>query len=347
MPLRARPGRPPRPWLASYPPQGVIVDAHLDIAWNAIAEGRGFLGPPAPGYVVSRSALVGADVGLIFATLYCAPAQGRRAMRTRFVYENAHEANLMATTQVNYYRSCSLDLIGDRKALADYAQSWRKGRLAAVLLMEGADPIETPAQLGAWVDRGVRIIGLAWSRTRYSGGTHAPGGVTDLGRQLLKAMRRKKVILDLSHMADQAVADAFELWRGPIMASHSNAREFVPGDRQLTDASVAEIGRRGGVVGISFYARHLRQTGTATLDDVVRHAVHHARAAGGPEHVGLGTDLDGGFDAGHSAVQSVADLKTLQARLRMHFNKTQVEGIMGNNWLAFLSRSLPPPTSRS
>ena len=322
----------------------MIVDAHLDIAWNAVADGRGFLGAPAPGYLVSRSSLVGAGVGLVFATLYCAPATGRRAMRTRFVYENAHEANLMATAQVNYYRTCGLDLITNRKALADYATGWRKGKLAAVMLMEGADPIETPAQLGAWTDRGVRIIGLAWSRTRYSGGTHAPGGVTELGRQLLKAMRRKKVILDLSHMADQAVADAFELWRGPIMASHSDSRTFVPGDRQLTDESVAEIARRGGVVGVSFYARHLRSSGRATLDDVVRHIVQHAKSAGSPEHVALGTDLDGGFDGKLAPIDSLTKLKELPPRLRRHFSRAQVDGIMGGNWLEFLARSLPPPT---
>jgi membrane dipeptidase len=263
-------------------------------------------------------------------------------MRTRFVYENAHEANLMATAQVNYYRSCGLDLIGDRKVLSGYVRTWRKGRLAAVLLMEGADPIETPAQLGAWVDRGVRIIGPAWSRTRYTGGTGAPGGLTALGRQLLKAMRRKRVILDLSHMADQAVADAFAMWHGPIMASHANSRALVPGDRQLTDETVAEIARRGGIVGVSFYSRHLRASGVAKLEDVVRHIVHHAKAAGGPEHVAIGTDLDGGFDTRHAAIDNLAKLKELPARLRLHFTRSQVDGNMGSNWLGFLERSLPP-----
>ena len=319
----------------------MIVDAHLDIGWNAISAGRGFLQPPAPGYVVSRSSLVAAEVGLVFATLYTAPARARRSMRTRFVYESPHEAHIMALAQVNYYRSCPLDLIGTRAELATYARGWRKGRLAAVMLMEGADPVETPAQLGAWTDRGVRIIGPAWGRTRYGGGTGAPGGLTQLGHQLLKAMRRKKLILDLSHMAQHSVEDAFAAWRGPIMASHSNARELVPGDRQVNATTVAEVARRGGVVGVSFYQHHLRPKGKATLDDVVRHIVHHARAAGSPEHVGLGTDLDGGFDARYAPFDSLTKLKQLPARLRLHFNRAQVEGIMGGNWLAFLERSLP------
>ena len=319
----------------------MIVDAHLDIAWNAVSAGRGFLGPPAPGYLVSRSTLITNGVGLVFATLYTAPARAGRSMRTRFVYENAHEAHIMAVAEVNYYRTCGLQLIGDKAELKAYASGWKKGQLAAVLLMEGADPIEDPAQLGAWTDMGVRIIGPAWGGTRYSGGTGAPGGLTELGRQLLKAMRRKKVILDLSHMAEQAVADAFAMWRGPIMASHSNSRELVPGDRQVTDQTVGEVARRGGVVGVSFYKDHLRKSGRASLDDVVRHILHHARAAGGPEHIGIGTDVDGGFDSRYAPFDDLAKLKELRTRLRAQFSRTQVEGVMGDNWLEFLGRSLP------
>jgi membrane dipeptidase len=321
----------------------MIVDAHLDIAWNATSDGRGFLAPPAPGYVISRRALTSAGVGLICATLYTAPARARRAMRTRFVYENAHEAHIMAVAQVNYYKSCDLHLIRDSAQLRSYVRGWKRGQIAAVLLMEGADPIEDPSQLGAWTDMGVRIIGPAWSRTRYSGGTGAPGGLTELGVQLLKAMRRKHVILDLSHMAEQAVADAFELWRGPIICSHSNARAIVPGDRQITDATAAEVARRGGILGISFYPTHLRPKGRTTLDDVVRHALHLARAAGGPEHVGLGTDLDGGIDSRYGPIHDLGELKqSLPRLLRRHFSAAQVEGIMGANWIEFLGRSLPP-----
>jgi len=150
------------------------------------------------------------------------------------------------------------------------------------------------AQLGGWTGLGVRIVGLAWSRTRYSGGTWGPGGLTDLGVSLLKAMRRQRVILDLSHMAQQAVEEAMPIWKGPVMASHSNARELVPGERQLAAATVAELGRRGGVVGISFAGGHLRRRkseGRPSLENVVAQAVHHARSAGSPEHVGLGAVL--------------------------------------------------------
>jgi len=193
-----------------------------------------------------------------------------------------------------------------------------------------------------WAAAGVRIVGPAWSRTRYSGGTGAPGGLTDLGFDLLRRMRRLGLILDLSHLAEAAVQDALQAWTGPLMASHSNARALNPGDRQLSDATVAEVGRRGGVVGVSFFRRHLRSDGRpARLDDVVRHVRHLAGAAGGPEHVGLGTDSDGGFAAKDSPLSNLNRLPGLESMLRPHFSKGQVAGIMGGNWIDFLRRSLP------
>src|SRR5258708_16760885 len=127
----------------------MIVDAHLDIAGNAPSDGGGFRAPPAPGYVISRPALTSAGVGLVCATLYTAPARARRAMRTRFVYENAHEAHIMAVAQVNYYKSCGLHLIRDTDELRKYVRGWRKGQIAAVLLMESPHPLQTPPHLRA------------------------------------------------------------------------------------------------------------------------------------------------------------------------------------------------------
>src|SRR2546428_9198014 len=143
----------------------MIVDGHLDIGWNALADGRGFLGPPAPAYLISRSALTGAGVGLVFATLYTAPAQARRAMQTRYVYENAHEAHLMARSQVNYYRACELQLIRDSRELERYIRGWRRGQIAAVPLMGGGDPIETPNPLRASALMGRPCNGPAGRRT--------------------------------------------------------------------------------------------------------------------------------------------------------------------------------------
>jgi membrane dipeptidase len=319
----------------------MIVDAHLDIAWNALAKGRPFDQPPAPGYLVSRPSLLAADVGLVFATIFCSPPR-RAELDDGYVYRTAPEAALMARAQLGYYRSLGLALVRDREELAAHAGAWSTGRLAAVLLMEGADPIEEPGEVGWWAGQGVRVIGPAWGRTRYAGGTGEPGGLTPAGFRLLDAMREAGMILDLSHLADQAVEEALLSWRGPVIASHSNARSLVPGDRQLADGTIAELGRRGGVIGISFFGGHLRpQGGRPSLEDVVRHVTYVARVSGGPEHVGLGTDLDGGFDSSQGPVRRLEELTDLRQMLGDRFSPAQVEGILGGNWLRLLAAALP------
>jgi membrane dipeptidase len=313
----------------------LIVDGHLDIAWNALSYGRGFEGDPAPGHLVSRRSLESAGVGLVFATLFAAPASEPELAETGLTYRTAREARLQALAQLGYYAAVGLPLV---RGAADLD---RRG-LQAVVLMEGADPIETPAQVGDWWERGVRIIGPAWGRTRYAGGTHAPGGLTAAGRRLLKAMAAAEMILDLSHLAQDAVDEALGLWKGPLIASHSNARALVPGDRQLADETAAEVGRRGGMLGVSFYRGHLRtDRERPSLEDVAAHLRHLAVAAGGPEHLGLGTDCDGGFAADAAPFDDYGRIRDLRPLLRRHFSVRQVEGIMGGNWLAFLRRSLP------
>jgi membrane dipeptidase len=323
------------------PARGMIVDGHLDISWNALAEGSDFTGKPAPGHLVSRATLNSAGVGLVFATLYCAPESARKMLHTDFVYSTPGEAALMAQAQLGYYRSVGLRALKTRAELRRYVRGWRPGQLAAVLLMEGADPVEKPANLGQWFDAGVRIVGPAWNRTRYSGGTGAPGGLTPLGFGLLTAMKRHGMILDISHLADRAVADALKAWRGPIMASHSDSRSITPGDRQITDATAGEIARRHGMLGVSFFRGHLRESGRAGVGDVVAHVRHFADVAGGPEVVGLGTDLDGGFLAKDSPLRALAGFGSIRLALRKHFSAGQVEGVMGGNWIEFLLRSLP------
>jgi membrane dipeptidase len=318
----------------------VIVDGHLDIAWNALAHGCRFDAPPGRGRLVSRPALEAAGVGIVFCTIFCPPCG--RAVAAGFGYETPREAHLMARAQLGYYRSVGLPLLRDRRDLDRHLRRWRRRGPAGVLLMEGADPIEDPAQMGWWAEQGVRIVGPAWGRTRYAGGTGEPGGLTPAGVELLQAMRATGTVLDLSHLADRAVAEALERWDGPVVASHSNARRLVPGDRQLDDETVREIARRGGVVGVSLYGGHLRADGgRPRLQDVVEQVAYLARAAGGVEHVGLGTDLDGGFPADRTPLRRLEQLQGLRDLLRRRFTQRETEGILGGNWIGFLRRNLP------
>lgn len=320
----------------------MIVDAHLDIAWNALWEGRGFQSPSPRSYMVNREALAGAGYGLVFASLFTAPASARGfGSVIPLGYRTPHEAHMAGRVQVGYYRSIGLELITTREQLHAYMRTWRPGRIAAVLAMENADPIETPAQLPDWLSYGVRVIGPAWSRTRYCGGTNAPGGLTADGRLLLTAMQRRGVILDLSHMADASVRDALPMWRGPLVATHAGARALCPRQRQLRDSVIRAIGERGGMIGVSLYRGHLRPEGRARVEDVVAHVDHFAAVSGDIAHVGLGSDLDGGFSSADAAIRSLDGLRGLREALQRRFGRRHAEGIMGRHWLRFLQSALP------
>jgi membrane dipeptidase len=223
----------------------------------------------------------------------------------------------------------------------------------AVLLLEGADAIRDESDLHMLFDAGLRIVGLAWQRTRFAGGTRAPGPLTPLGVQLLPMLDRLGIIHDTSHLAEESFWQLLDLAAGPVIASHSNCRAIVPTDRQLSDQMICAVSSRGGVIGINLYEKFLlspEEYGKrrATLEDVVRHARHICDLTGDAAHVGLGTDMDGGFGREKipAEIETSADLLRLGGALSAGgFGDEQIGAILGGNWLRFFARSLPSPSN--
>ena len=345
----------------------LIVDAHQDIAWNKIALGRDLFDSvattraregavPAHGEgsaTVGFPELIAGNVRVIFATLYVAQARPDRTAWCK-TYTTPQEAYTQAMEQVAYYVTLAMDprisLITTRGDLERVIES-REPRIGLVILMEGADPIIAPEQTQEWFDAGVRIVGPAWSQTRYSGGTRAPGPLTALGRALLPQLERAGILLDASHMAERSFFDALEYYNGTIIASHSNCRAFVNTDRQLTDAMIREIIAREGVIGAVFYNRFLKdgwdksaKKEAVTLADVVWHVKHICDLAGNAHHVGIGTDFDGGFgmESTPREIDTVADLQKMREALSAaNFSDAAIANFLGGNWLRVLRRALP------
>src|SRR5205823_2936804 len=123
------------------------------------------------------------------------------------------------------------------------------------------------------------------------------------------------IIHDASHLSDESFWELVSLSNGPVMASHSNCRAIVPGDRQLSDEMIRTIASRGGVIGMNFFQQFLVLPETlarhrATLKDVVAHVQHICDLLGDTRHVGLGTDMDGGLGRSEIPVEieTAADL---------------------------------------
>jgi membrane dipeptidase len=358
----------------------LVVDAHEDLAWNALTFGRDYsrsalatraaewnsaaplhngnslLGLPE--YLLGR-------VAVIFSTLFAAPLHRREGEWDILTYADAREAHRRYAEQLDYYERLAdeheqFTLIRGRNDLESVLGMWEgddltRRRVGLVLLMEGADGIREPKEAEWWMERGVRILGPAWAGTRYAGGTGAPGPLTADGRRLLEVMADLGLILDLSHASDESFFEAVERFEGTVIASHANARARLKNparpERHLSDEMIRALAGRGGVIGVVPFNRFLKSDWTAhdgkqavTLDAVVEMIDHVCQATGSAAHAGLGSDFDGGFgvESTPAEIDTVADLQLIGPALRARgYSEKDAAGVLGQNWIELLRRGLP------
>lgn len=230
------------------------------------------------------------------------------------------------------------------------------------ILIENADPIRTPSELAWWKQRGVVAIGMAWAKSsRYAGGNTTHEGVSPLGRELVREMDRLGLVHDASHLSDQAFDDLCRLTDRPIIASHSNCRTLLgepTAQRHLTDEQIRTIAHRGGVIGLNLFAKFIdrrcgssldpaapRELDRPSIDAAVNHVEHICRLTGSRHHVGLGSDMDGGFSAARlpQGIDAPRDLPRLaEALSRRGWSDDEVFGFACGNWARFWSQSAPP-----
>ena len=207
-----------------------------------------------------------------------------------------------------------------------------------------------------WSSGGTRGFGW-WDRPHfghntYIHGTNTVGGLKPPARELYRAMREAGMVLDITHMADQAVWESLEIWDGPVMASHCVCRSIVRGQRHLTDDMIRELVRRGGVIGLVFCQMFIdpevvwenkpdRSTYVSKygMEGLIPHIERIGDLAGGSlKNIAIGTDMDGGFGAEITPtdVDTIADLQGFPAVLgRAGYGEEVAEGILSGNALRF------------
>src|SRR3712207_6755711 len=197
------------------------------------------------------------QIGLVFATVIARKNHGQNSG----IDFRTHEiAFAQARGQLAYYQELErqgiIRLIRTGADLTAWREAWEGDPAGApfgfVLLMEGADPIVAPEQARLWWDDGLRMVGPAhYGPSAYAFGTGSAGPLTEKGRELLRVMDCKELgmMLDVSHLTDESFHEALDLFQGPVLASHSNCRALVPGDRQLDDAMIQRMIERDGVIG--------------------------------------------------------------------------------------------------
>jgi membrane dipeptidase len=353
----------------------VILDAHLDLAMNALewnrdlsrpideirARERGQTDKPDRGQgTVSFGEMRSGGIGLCVATQiarYVAPGNPLQG------WHSQEQAWAMTQAQLAWYRSMEdrgeLAQIRDRAGLENHLATWDRASSSApigyVLSLEGADSIVTMAHLERAYAYGLRAVGPGhYGPGVYAQGTNASGDLGVRGRELVSEMERLGLILDVTHLCDESLRDALDWFRGPVWASHSNCRALVPHNRQFSDDHIRELVSRGAVIGAAFdawmlvpgwvHGQSTSRTTTVTLDTVVDHIDHICQIAGNARHCGIGSDLDGAFGQPQtpSDVRTIADLSRLPARLSARgYSAEDVELVTHGNFLRFLRAHLP------
>lgn len=216
-------------------------------------------------------------------------------------------------------------------------------RIGALLSLEGAEAVLDTAVLRILFRLGVRCIGLTWNERNHLadgvGVGEGGGGLTPLGVEVAQACQELGILLDVSHLHPRSFWHLLDVTKGPLIASHSDAKAVHDHRRNLDDAQIRALAERGGVIGLNFAPGFLTD-GPASIDDVLRHADHILEVAGDTT-LGIGSDFDG-IEHVPAGLEDVTRLPALaEAMLRHGYPETTVRRIMGENDRRVLLETLP------
>lgn len=353
----------------------LIIDSHLDLAWNAIQWNRDLRlpvqriremevsvsGPGRGQGTVAFPELSRGRVALCFATLL---ARSTGQPEPHLDYSSPAQAYGAARGQLAYYQALARQgqarLVTNHAELERHMAEWQTWEAAPgqetpppgfLISMESADPILHPSELADWQQAGVRVIGPAhYGPGRYAGGTGSEVGLTPDGKALLQEMERLGILLDVTHLSDRAFWDALDVYTGRVLASHNNCRALVPHQRQLSDGQIQALVSRRAVIGVALdawmlnpaWVRGASDNFPVSLADAANHIDHICQLAGDSRHAALGSDLDGGFGREQSPadLDTIADLQRIPEILAARgYSDADIAAVMHGNWLKLLRES--------
>ncbi len=211
--------------------------------------------------------------------------------------------------------------------------------VAGLLAMEGLHPLEGDfANLDVFYDAGYRMLGLThFFDNEVAGSAHGleKGGLTELGRQVIRRMEERHILVDLAHVSPQSIDEILDRATRPVVVSHTGVQGTCAGPRNFSDRHLQRIAENGGVIGIGYWDGALC---SVELDALVR-AIRYVADRVGIAHVALGSDFDG---TTHTLFDTTGLVLLTEALLADGFSEKEVARIMGGNILRLLKKTLPP-----
>jgi membrane dipeptidase len=354
----------------------LIFDVHLDLSLNALEWNRDLTLPVArireaeagmtdlKGRALNTVALPDmrrGGIGLCVATQIGGCMKPRASVAC---WESPAQAWGMTQGQLAYYRAlCELGEMVQITTLAElenHLALWADPVAAAaasapigfILSLEGADSIITVDYLERAYASGLRAMGPShYGVGRYAMGHDQVGGLRPGGAELIRKMDELGIILDVTHLSDDSFFEALDIYNGPVWASHSNCRTLVNDPRQFSDEQIRLLIERDAVLGAVFDAWMMIPgwaRGTSTPEStgvkiahIADHIDHICQLAGNTRHVGIGSDLDGGFGKEQSPgdLDTIADLQRIEGILKGRgYSDGDVSAIFHGNFLRLLRR---------
>lgn len=330
----------------------MISDAHLDLGLDLVRRHKKGEKHNLKEYYVPHWRQAG--VGLIVAAVFLST----RDTDAEYYQDAEEQLDVLETELAEVQDAAVLCTSG-----AELARAREAGKTALILSLEGAEPVgDDLSRLDHFYGRGVRLLGLCWSRENRAGfgGRYDPDGATDgcglkpFGKELVRHANALGMLIDVSHLNDAGCTDVAEESTLPFFASHSNTRALHPMDRNLSDRTIAAIAASGGMVGVNGYSGLVAPTPEKATVSALADHTDYLRQRIGAERLGLGLDLmirlSGGSDTftyrgvtvealdilpDHSHVpEFLAELE------RRGYTPEERAGIAGENWFRFFQKHL-------
>ena len=220
--------------------------------------------------------------------------------------------------------------------LADHAAN--PGITAGLLSIEGAHALDgDPANVDVVADAGIRMISPAhFFDTAFGGSAHGieQYGLTARGREMVRLMEARGILLDVAHSSARTIDDALAVSTRPVVASHTGVRGILDNARNLSDEHLDGIAASGGLVGIGFWPTASGGEDAAAIARSIAYAVERV----GPGHVALGSDWDGAVPVPFDAANTV---QLTGALLDAGLDEDAIRAVMGENVLRVLAATLP------
>lgn len=353
----------------------MIFDAHLDLSLNALEYNRDLRQPVSAIRESERGMcdLKGRGAGTVcFPEMrqaeiaVCVATQLGGCMKPAgpvASWNSPAQAWAMTQGQLAWYRAMEDDgylrQIRTAEDLGQHLQQWTTSPMQTpigyILSLEGSDSIRTLADLETAFEYGLRALGPAhYGVGRYALGHDQTGPLSSEGQSLIRQMDQLGLILDVTHLCDESFFGALDLFDGPVWASHHNSRELVNDPRQLSDQQVRILAQRDAVIGVALDAwmmvphwvrgRTTPANAGVTLRHMVDHIDHFCQLLGNTRHVGIGTDLDGGYGIEQTPqdLDTIADLANVSDLLRDRgYSEDDIDAITHQNFIDHCTRSLP------